>query len=77
VSKDNFYRKLDSVLDLSFLYKRTKSYYGDEDQRSIDPVVFFKLCLVGYLNDIISDRKLVDYCSDSLSLRLLGHCLII
>jgi transposase len=29
----------------------------------MDPVVFYKLCLVGYLENIISDRKLIDHCS--------------
>ena len=70
VPKDNFYRRLDKILDLGFLYKMTSKYYGTEGQQSIDPVVFFKICLVGYLNNIISDRKLIQYCSDSLSIRL-------
>jgi len=46
---NNFYRQLKESLDLGFLYKLTKVYYGDCGQKSIDPVVFFKLCLVGYL----------------------------
>ncbi len=71
VPTNNFYRRLDQALDLNFLYSSTKKYYGDEGQKSIDPVVFFKICLVGYLNNIISDRKLIEYCSDSLSIRLL------
>ena len=53
---ENFYRRLKAVLDLSFLYKLTKGYYGTCGQKSIDPVVFFKLSLVGYLENIISDR---------------------
>jgi transposase len=74
VPKNNFYRQLNEVLDLHFLYKTTDKYYGTEGQKSIDPVVFFKICLVGYLNDIISDRKLISYCSDSLGIRLfLGY----
>uniref|UniRef100_UPI00404B71A6 transposase n=1 Tax=Fulvivirga sp. TaxID=1931237 RepID=UPI00404B71A6 len=32
-------------------------------QKSLDPVVFFKLCLIGYLENIISDRKLVEHYS--------------
>lgn len=32
-------------------------------KKSIDPIVFFKLCLVGYLENIISDRKLIQHCS--------------
>jgi transposase len=51
------------VLDLGFLYPLTKGYYGESRQKSIDPVVFFKLCLVGYLENLISDRKLIDHCS--------------
>ncbi|WP_236536193.1 IS1182 family transposase, partial [Tenacibaculum maritimum] len=45
------------------LYSSTKEYYGTSGQKSIDPVVFFKLCLVGYLENIISDRKLISHCS--------------
>jgi len=70
VPQDNFYRLINKELDLSFLYKLTEQYYGYEGQESIDPVVFFKICLVGYLNNINSDRKLIDYCSDSLAIRL-------
>ncbi len=63
VPKDNFYRRLKEALDLSFLYQETKAYYGDCGQKSIDPVVFFKLCLVGYLENIISDRRLMEHCA--------------
>ena len=63
VPADNFYRRLKGVLDLHFLYDLTDEYYGDCGQKSIDPVVFYKLCLVGYLENIISDRKLMDHCS--------------
>gem|GEM_PF-123452 len=70
VPRDNFYRILDRELKLGWLYKATRHYYGDEGQESIDPVVFFKMCLVGYLNNISSDRRLIDYCSDSLAIRL-------
>jgi transposase len=70
VPEDNFYRKLDQVLDMNFLYKETAPYYGSEGQESIDPVVFFRICLVGYLNNINSDRKLIEYCSNCLDVRL-------
>jgi transposase len=63
VPESNFYRVLKSVLDLNYLYGLTSSYYGDSGQKSIDPIVFFKLCLVGYLENIISDRKLIADCS--------------
>ncbi len=63
IPETNFYRRLKQVLDLGFLYPLTNGYYGESGQKSIDPVVFFKLCLVGYLENIISDRKLIDHCS--------------
>lgn len=61
VPEDNFYRRLDKVLDLSFLRNRTSHYYGKEGQASIDPVVFFKLILVGYLENLESDRKIIEH----------------
>ncbi|MCK9481721.1 MAG: IS1182 family transposase [Bacteroidia bacterium] len=69
VPTDNFYRLLSQTLDLNFLYKATAMYYGTEGQESIDPVVFFKICLIGYLNNINSDRRLMAYCSNCLDTR--------
>jgi len=74
IPKHNFYRRLKAVLDLDFLYPLTKGYYGDSGQKSIDPVVFFKLCLVGYLENIISDRNLIVHSSMRLDiLYFLGY----
>ena len=61
VPEHNFYRRLKGALDLEFLYKLTRPYYGESGQKSIDPIVFFKLCLVGYLENIISDRDLIQH----------------
>lgn len=63
VPEENFYRRLSTILELEFLRTQTKLYYGNCGQKSVDPVVFFKLCLVGYLENIISDRKLIAHCS--------------
>jgi transposase len=74
VPENNFYRRLLFALDLHWLYKETADYYGTEGQESIDPVVFFKICMVGYINNISSDRKLIEFCADSLGIRLfLGY----
>ena len=74
VPADNYYRVLNSSLDLGYLYRDTKRFYGTEGQQSIDPIVFYKILLVGYLNNINSDRALLRYCADSLSIRLfLGY----
>jgi len=60
VPEDNFYRRLKELLDLQWLYKETKKYYGSEGQQSIDPVVFFKLMLIGYLENLGSDRRIIN-----------------
>lgn len=48
-------------LDLHWLYKATSKYYGVEGQQSIDPIVFFKLILIGYLENLNSDRKIIEH----------------
>jgi transposase len=59
VPADNFYRRLKKLLNLDFLYPSTLKYYGKDGQKSIDPVVFMKLMLVGYLENINSDRRII------------------
>lgn len=60
VPAENFYRRLKEHLDLQFIYKLTADYYGTEGQKSIDPVVFIKLILVGYLENLNSDRRIIN-----------------
>ena len=60
VPEDNFYRLLKDLLNLQWLYKETKKYYGTEGQQSIDPIVFFKLMLIGYLENLGSDRRIIN-----------------
>jgi transposase len=59
VPADNFYRRLKALLKLDFLYESTSKHYGKEGQKSIDPVVFMKLMLVGYLENLTSDRRII------------------
>ncbi len=63
IPENNFYRRLKKELDLQFIRTMAKPYYGSEGQKSIDPTVFFRLMLVGYLENIISDRKLIEHVS--------------
>lgn len=51
------------VLDFDSIYKATRNLYGSTGNLSIDPVVFFKLMLTGYLENITSNRKLVEHCA--------------
>jgi len=74
VPEDNFYRTLERIPDLNFVYKECEGLYGKTGNKSIDPVVFFKLNLFGYFEDIIYDRELIKRASDSLAVRLyLGY----
>lgn len=63
VPKENFYRRLNETIDLQFIYRATEDLYGRTGNPSIDPVVFFKLMLTGYLENITSDRRLIDHCA--------------
>ena len=58
VPHDHSVRLFNETLDLSFLYEATRSYYSHEGKPSIDPVVLFKLYIIGYFFGINSERKL-------------------
>ncbi|RZK26569.1 MAG: transposase [Hymenobacter sp.] len=74
VPRHNLYRRLDEVLDLRFLYEETQTLYSHTGQPSLDPVVFFKLLLVGRLENIASDRRLLAHCAMRLDILLfLGY----
>lgn len=68
VPHENFYRRLKDILELQWLYKATQKYYGSEGQKSIDPIVFFKLILIGYLENLCSDRRIMQTVSMRLDL---------
>ncbi|WP_375415910.1 IS1182 family transposase [uncultured Hymenobacter sp.] len=74
VPRHNLYRRLDEVLDLRFLYPETQVLYSHTGQPALDPVVFFKLLLVGRLENIASDRRLLAHCALRLDILLfLGY----
>jgi transposase len=52
VPADHFYRHLDRKLDLSFVRDLVKETYAAGGRPSIDPIVFFKLQLVMFFEDI-------------------------
>jgi transposase len=69
VPQDHFYRHLQKVLDLSFVYDLVREYYSVAGRPSVDPVVFFKLQLVMFFEDIRSERLLMRQVADRLSVR--------
>jgi transposase len=69
VPKDNFYRRLEATLDLSFVRELVKECYASSGRPSVDPVVFFRLQLVMFFEDIRSERRLMEVAADRLSIR--------
>jgi transposase len=69
VPEDNFYRRLEERLDLSFARDLVKDRYAAAGRPSVDPVVFFKLQLVLFFEDLRSERRLMEAVADRLSLR--------
>jgi len=59
VPEEHFLRKLDCLVDFSFIYEEIKEYYCHHNGRpSIDPVILVKYLLVGYLYGIESERRI-------------------
>jgi transposase len=69
VPANHFYRRLDRVVDLTFVRALVKETYAERGRPSIDPVVFFKLQLVMFFDGIRSERQLMQLSADRLSVR--------
>jgi transposase len=69
VPKDNFYRRLEQRLDLSFVRELVEDLYATSGRPSVDPVIFFKLELILFYEDLRSERQLMEVVADRLSLR--------
>jgi transposase len=60
VPSDHLLRKIDAVIDFSFIHERVSGLYcADNGRPALDPVVMFKALFVGYLFGIRSERQLV------------------
>ena len=76
VPADHFYRHVEAKLDLAFVRDWARELYADRGRPGIDPVVFFKLQLVMFVEGIRSDRQLVATASLNLAHRwYLGYAL--
>jgi transposase len=69
VPNDNFYRRLEETLDLSFVREMVGDRYALSGRPSVDPVVFFKLQLVLFFEGLRSERQLMEVVADRLSIR--------
>lgn len=60
VPEKHLLRKIDAAVDFSFIHERVKHLYCEDNGRpALDPVVFFKLLLLGYLYGVRSERQLM------------------
>jgi transposase len=60
VPADHLLRKIDAMVDLEFIRERVRHLYcADNGRPALDPVVLFKLLLIGYLFGIRSERQLM------------------
>jgi transposase len=57
---DNFYRRLEEKLELSFVRDLVRDCYDEMGRPSIDPVVFFKLHLIAFFEGVTSERRLME-----------------
>ncbi len=75
VAEDDCYRRLDRLVDWSFVREVAAPYYADDVGRpSIDPIVLVKLMVAGALEGIGSTRELLRQASVRLDLRrFLGY----
>ena len=70
VPKEHLLRKVEAMLDLSFVYEETAHLYSRKYGRpAIDPVVLVKYLLLGYLYGIPSERQIEERCKDSNAFR--------
>jgi transposase len=60
VPSEHLLRKIDMVVDFSFIHDRVKHLYCEDNGRpALAPVVLFKLLLLGYLYGVRSERQLM------------------
>lgn len=63
VPSDHSLRKIKSAIDFDFIYDLVQKHYSHTGAPSVDPVVVFKLSLIGYLYNVPSERRLLEEAS--------------
>jgi transposase len=60
VPKDHLLRKIEAVIDFSFIHERVAGLYSSDNGRpALDPAMMFKALFIGYLFGVRSERQLV------------------
>lgn len=59
VPKDHLLRMINEHVDFSFIIEKVRPYYSEKYSRpALDPIILFKMMLIGYLYGIRSERQL-------------------
>jgi transposase len=71
----NFYRRLnEAVMDWRRLAAPFAAVFSQDQGRPMDPVVYLKIFMVGFLENIVYDTDLAERCADSIAIReFLGY----
>ena len=69
VPADHLLRKIDAVLDLSWLREELKPHYSDIGRPSVCPELMIRMLLVGYCYSIRSERRLCEEVALNLAYR--------
>ena len=77
VPENHLLRKIDKVIDFSFINEICKPYYClDNGRPAIEPEILFKMLFIGYLYGIRSERRLVEEVKVNVAYRwFLGYTL--
>ncbi|MDM3870393.1 transposase, partial [Porticoccus sp. W117] len=60
VPADHLLRKIDKVIDFSFIHALVKDLYcADNGRPALDPTLLFKLLFIGYVFGVRSERQLI------------------
>ncbi len=76
VPQDHIIHKIDTAINLSFIYDLVKDLYSDVGKESIDPVVLIKITLIQYTFGIRSMRQTIKEIQTNVAYRwYLGYSL--
>jgi len=60
IPSDHLLRRIDSMIDFEFVYARVEPMYGAVGNESVPPPVILRLMLLLTLENVVSERKLME-----------------
>src|SRR5678815_4225523 len=76
VRKDHPLRRVAQVIDLTFVRAEVAPFYGNNGHEGVDPIILVKLMLLLFLDDVPSERELMERLPERLDyLWFLGYSL--